>query len=273
MKNLSLAFVGGGNMTRCLLAGVLEADYQANKIWVCDPNPEKLQSLTHQYGVHVTDVNQEAIANAEVIVFAVKPQNMQAAVMQAAAQIRQKKPLIISVAAGVTTAAIQNWLGFTTAVIRCIPNTPAMVGSGATGLYANEEASEEQRQIAESLLRSVGIILWLETEAQLNTVTALSGSGPAYFFLVMESLQQAAEEAGLSSQQAKLLTIQTALGSARLALETEHALTELRDQVTSPGGTTEQGVAVLEAGGLAELFAKALQAARQRAIELSNGYS
>lgn len=272
MKLVTVAFIGGGNMAHSLIGGLLKIGYPATKIWVSDPNPEKLYDLATQYGVHTTDNNQELLAKAEVVVFAVKPQNMQQAVFNAASKIQTNKPLLISIAAGITIQAIQSWLGVELPIIRCMPNTPAIVGSGATALFANSATAAEQKEIAESLMRSVGLTVWLNEEEQLNTVTALSGSGPAYFFLVMEALQQAAEQAGLSKQQARLLTVQTALGSARLALESELSISELRANVTSKGGTTERGVQVLESGSLTELFTKALQAAQQRAIELSKSY-
>lgn len=265
MKSVTVAFIGGGNMACSLIGGLLRTGYQPNKIWVSDPHREKLEKLAAQYNIHTTEHNSEALAQAEVVVFAVKPQNMQQVVTAAAAIVKAKKSLIISIAAGITISTIQTWLDFDAAIIRCMPNTPAMVSSGATALYANLHTHEEQKEIAESLMRSVGLAVWLEHEQQLNVVTALSGSGPAYFFIVMEALQQAAEELGLTHQQARLLTVQTALGAARLALETEQSIAELRSSVTSQGGTTEQGVQVLQDGGIHELFAKALQAAESKA--------
>lgn len=272
MKSVTVAFIGGGNMTSSLIGGLLQTGYQPNKVWVSDPHQEKLVKLATQYKIHTSEHNSEALAQADVVVFAVKPQNMRQAVTAAATLLKAKKPLIISIAAGITVEAIQSWLDFEAAIIRCMPNVPAMVGSGATALYADVHTHQAQKEIAESLMRSVGLAVWVDNEKQLNVVTALSGSGPAYFFLVMEALQKAAEESGLTHQQARLLTVQTALGAARLALETEQAITELRDSVTSKGGTTEQGVKVLQEGRVSELFAKALQAAEHRAVEMSKDF-
>lgn len=272
MKSVTIAFIGGGNMTHSLVGGLVLSGYQAERIWVCDPHTEKLQNLAANYNIQTTQLSEEAIAQAEVVVFAVKPQALQQAVTQLASRLANTKPLLISVAAGVTTAALQTWLGFETAIIRCMPNTPAIVGSGASALYANRYVNQKQKEIAESIIRSVGLAIWLEQEEQLNTVTALSGSGPAYFLLVMEALQEAAEHAGLTRQQAKLLTVQTALGTARLALETDQPISELRKNVTSRGGTTERGLHVLQENNIESIFAKALQAARQRAVELSQQF-
>jgi pyrroline-5-carboxylate reductase len=273
MQSATIAFIGGGNMAHGLIGGLVHANYPAEQIWVCDPNAAKLQALDERYGVHTAKDNEQAAGHAEVVVLAVKPNSLQHVLNQLSPIIMTKKPLLISLAAGVTLATMQKWLGFDTAMIRCMPNIPAIVGSGATALYANSMADTTQCEMAESIMRSVGLTVWLNAEAQLDSVTALSGSGPAYFFLVIEALQLAAEQAGLSPQQARLLTIQTALGSARLALETEQPLSLLRQQVTSKGGTTEQGIAVLQAGNLAELFNKAVQAAKQRAIEISQEFS
>ncbi len=272
MKSVTVAFIGGGNMACSLIGGLLHTGYQPNKVWVSDPHEEKLAKLATQYKIHTTQHNSEALTQADVVVFAVKPQNMRQAVTAAATIIRAKKPLIISIAAGITVSAIQSWLDFELPIIRCMPNIPAMVGSGATALYADVHTQQAQKEIAESLMRSVGLAIWVEHEQQLNVVTALSGSGPAYFFLVMEALQQAAETLGLTHQQARLLTVQTALGAARLALETEQPITELRDSVTSKGGTTEQGVKVLQENNVPELFAKALQAAKYKAVEMSKSF-
>lgn len=272
MKDTTIAFIGGGNMAHSLIAGLLKDGYPVDKIWVSEPDSKKAQDLANRYSINVTMLNEHAVADAQVVILAVKPQHMQQVTQDIADKVSAKKPLIISIAAGIAITTLQNWLDKDTAIIRCMPNTPAMVGSGATALYANAVTTEAQRQTAESILRSVGLTVWLTDEEQMNAVTALSGSGPAYFFLVMEALQQAAEQEGLTSQQARLLTVQTALGAARLALETAQPIAELRCNVTSPGGTTAQGIQVLQAGKLEELFSKALQAAKQRAIALSQEF-
>jgi len=183
--------------------------------------------------------------------------------------VQQQKPLIISIAACVREPDINRWLGGDIAIVRTMPNTPAMVQSGATALIANAAVTEEQRELAETIMRAVGLTLWLEDESQLDAVTALSGSGPAYFFLVMEAMEHAGRELGLSGQTARLLTMQTAFGAAKMALESSDNAAILRERVTSPGGTTEKALEVLENGKLRELFDQALKAACERSHELA----
>jgi pyrroline-5-carboxylate reductase len=183
--------------------------------------------------------------------------------------VRQAQPLIVSIAAGVRTRNLLQWLGPDTAVVRAMPNTPALVRSGATALFPTARVSDDHRNLAESILRAVGLTLWVDREELMDAVTALSGSGPAYFFLVMEALQTAAVSAGLPRETADLLTLQTAFGAAKMALESEDDVALLRQRVTSPGGTTERALQVLEQGGLRSLFANAIEAARQRSEELA----
>jgi pyrroline-5-carboxylate reductase len=183
---------------------------------------------------------------------------------------QQKKPLIVSIAAGVRIEPMERWLGGAVPLVRVMPNTPALVGSGASALFANPRVSKAQRDLAESILRTVGITVWLPKEDLLDVVTALSGSGPAYFFLVMEALERAAIAQGLESSIARLLTLETAFGAAKMALEGGTEPDELRRRVTSPGGTTERGIAVLREGAIEQLFADAVEAATQRARELAD---
>jgi pyrroline-5-carboxylate reductase len=183
--------------------------------------------------------------------------------------VSQQQPLVISIAAGIPAATLGNWLGKSIAIVRTMPNTPAMVQSGATALYANANVSEDQRSTAESILRAVGIAIWVEDEAQMDAVTALSGSGPAYFFLFMEALQAAGQELGLPESTAQLLALQTAFGAAKMALESNEDAATLRRQVTSPGGTTEYAIRTFQEGGLEALVSKALLAAADRSRELA----
>ena len=198
-----------------------------------------------------------------------KPQVLRTVAEDLAATVQQRHPLVVSIAAGVKVATLQRWLGGTTPVVRTMPNTPAMVQTGATALFASPAVSEQQRNHAETLMRAVGLTLWLDTEDQMDAVTALSGSGPAYFFLFMEALAAAGTGLGLKAQTAQLLTLQTALGAARMAMESRDDPATLRARVTSPGGTTERAVATFEQGELGKLVARALEAARDRSIELS----
>jgi pyrroline-5-carboxylate reductase len=182
----------------------------------------------------------------------------------------ERRPLVISIAAGVREQDLRNWLGGDTALVRTMPNTPAMIQTGASVLHAGPGVSAEEKDLAESILRAVGLTRWVDDEALMDAVTALSGSGPAYFFLVMEALEAAGTELGLPQETARLLTLQTALGAARMAMESSEGAGTLRQRVTSPGGTTERALQTLEDGGLRQLFQQALQDARDRSVELSN---
>jgi pyrroline-5-carboxylate reductase len=264
-----IAFIGAGNMGGSLIGGLINDGHPAAKIWACDPSEERLLQLRDTYQINISDNNNKAIQAADVVIFAVKPQLFAGIAKACAAVIQDKKPLVISIAAGIREESIQQWLGGDTAIVRTMPNTPALVGCGATALFANKYVNPDRHALAESILRAVGIIVWVDKEEMMDTVTALSGSGPAYFFLMMESLQQAAEQQGLSSDNARLLTLQTALGAARMAIESGKPLDELRHNVTSPGGTTEKAVSVLEDNNIRGLFTKALQAAKQRSEELA----
>jgi len=269
MNNSIITFIGAGNMASSLIGGLISKGYCPMHIWASDPNQEKLQSLQQQFGINTSTDNHQAVAEAKVVIFAVKPQAFASVAQGLANAIQQKRPLILSVAAGIDLDHLQQWLGQDAAIVRCMPNTPSSIGYGAAGMYANKLVTDEQRQQAKQIMEAVGRAVWLEKEELINIVTALSGSGPAYFFLMMEAMVQAAQQLGLSAEIAQMLTVQTALGAAKMAGQEATDLIKLRQQVTSPGGTTEQAVEVLVAGGLAELFAKALAKATQRAIELS----
>ena len=269
MKHTTLAFIGAGNMSRSLIAGLINNGYAADAIVVADPNSESLQHFADNYGVRTFSDNLAALAVAEIIITAVKPQQMQIVCKQLATQWSADK-LLVSIAAGIRLEAIERWLAQpNAAVVRAMPNTPSMVQAGATGLCANRHVSTTQHEQAESILRAVGVALWVNDEALLDTVTALSGSGPAYFFLVMEAMQNAAIAMGLDDETARLLTLETAFGAAKMALESDESVSVLRQRVTSPGGTTERAIAQFETGNLRGLFANALRAAADRADEMA----
>jgi len=270
VKKSTIAFIGAGNMGRSLISGLISDGYDPKKIWASNPSVEKLNNLKQQFGIQITQENVEAAKQADILVFCVKPQILPTVLKEVSETVKEQKVLVISIAAGVREIAIQNSLGGEIPIVRCMPNTPAMLGSGATGLYANRFVSDAQRSLAESIMRAVGITVWLEQEADLDIVTALSGSGPAYLFLVMEAMQEAGEKMGLSKDKAHLLTIQTVLGAAQMAMQSEFDVSTLREQVTSPGGTTESALKILEEGNIRELFSKALQAAQKRSTELAD---
>lgn len=271
MKDIPIAFIGGGNMARSLIGGLVAGGHNPDHIWVAEPDASQREFLRGRYGVHTGIDNPEIAARAEVIVLAVKPQLLQDVARRLASAIQIRQPLVISIAAGVREPDLRRWLGGgSPALVRTMPNTPALVGSAASALFANEFVSEERRQLAESLLRAVGVTVWVDDESLLDAVTALSGSGPAYFFLVMEALERAALDLGLDADVARLLTLQTAFGAAKMALESVESPATLRVRVTSPGGTTERALAILREGGVESLLAKALESARQRARELGD---
>lgn len=271
MKNIPIAFIGGGNMARSLIGGLVAGGHEPDRIWVAEPDIGQRELLHGRHGVRTGSDNLAIAAEAEVIVLAVKPQILQGVARQLAPVVQARRPLVISVAAGVREPDLRRWLGGgSLALVRTMPNTPALVGSAASALFANEFVSEERRQLAESLLRAVGVTVWVGDESLLDAVTALSGSGPAYFFLIMEALERTALDLGLDADNARLLTLQTAFGAAKMALESVESPAILRARVTSPGGTTERALSILREGGLETLLAQALEAARSRARELGD---
>ncbi len=266
--NHKIGFIGGGNMARSLVGGLVTAGYPAEALCVADPNESIRNALATDFNINTTHDNQYILDQYDVVVLAVKPQVMQE--VASSIQIGPKhRPLILSVAAGIRTASLTNWLGVEAAIVRAMPNTPALVQSAATGLFANSHVTPKQRDLAESIMRAAGLVQWVDDETLMDTVTALSGSGPAYLFLMMEAMEKAAQKLGLPAETARLLTVQTAFGAAKLALEVEEDPALLRENVTSPGGTTERAIQVLRQEGLEDIFYKALTAARDRAQELA----
>ncbi|MTW20290.1 pyrroline-5-carboxylate reductase [Allochromatium palmeri] len=273
MTTANIRFIGGGNMATSLIAGLIADGYAPHAIQVSDPSPERRQSLQASLGVRALASNAEALAEAETLVLCIKPQLAAAVCAELAPLLANHRPLIVSVMAGVPEQTIQRWLGAPLPIVRAMPNTPAMVQTGAIGLHASPEVDTEGRNRAETILRAVGLVRWVDEEAQIDAVTAISGSGPAYFFLFMEALEQAAIELGLDGETARLLTIQTALGAAKMAMESDAPPSRLREQVTSPGGTTERALAVFDEADLRALVERAARAARDRAVELSKTLS
>lgn len=273
MKTQNISFIGGGNMARSLTGGLIADGRDPNSIWVTDINPQPLEQLHGRLGVNIATSNTAAVEQAEIVILAIKPQVMHDVALEIRDVVQSRKPLIISIAAGIREQDLNQWLGGNLAIVRTMPNTPALVQAGATGLYANPQVSAQQRNAAETIMRAVGMTLWLDEEPLMDVVTALSGSGPAYFFLVMEALEAAAIRLGLPAEAARLLTQQTAFGAAKMALETPEDVATLRVRVTSPGGTTEQALKVFEEGGLRELIDKAVEAATRRSAELATYFA
>ena len=269
MSTPHIAFVGAGNMASSIIGGLLESGHPASLISAADPFPDSLQRLQEMAPITACADNATAVADADVIIMAVKPQVMAAATDSIAAAVAANGALVISIAAGVTVAAMTARLGADAAIVRCMPNTPALLGGGASGLYGNSNVSAAQRGHAQAILDAVGITCWVDSEQALDAITALSGSGPAYFFLFMEAMIDAGCDLGLDRDTASTLAMQTGLGAARMALENDVELVELRRRVTSPGGTTERAVQQFEADGLRQLVNNAMDAAAQRAAEMA----
>ncbi len=269
MDSYRIGFIGGGNMARSLVGGLIAGGIDATRISVAEPDASKRDELSTRFGITTSQDNGTVASEVEVLVLAVKPQVMRQVVTGLAATLHEPAPLLISIAAGVRAASMLRWLGQPLALVRAMPNTPALVRSGATALYASPEVSEEQRSRAESIMRAVGQTLWIDDEGLMDAVTALSGSGPAYFFLFMEALEQAAMELGLPPEAARLLTLETAQGAARMALSSDEGPALLRKRVTSPGGTTEAALGAFAEGGFETLVTRAVRAACERSAELA----
>lgn len=268
MKEVTIGFIGAGNMASSLAGGLLAKGTNAKQIWMSDPSDAAKKAAKESLRVKVADSNEDLVNQCDVIVLAVKPQAMKTVTEPLAELAQKKNTLFISIAAGITIASMEEWLG-EIPIVRCMPNTPALVQTGATGLFANDRVSDEQKELAKSILSSVGMALWVNSEGTLDTVTAVSGSGPAYFFLVMEAMIEAGKELGLTEDEATQLTLQTALGSAQMAITSDDSAATLRKKVTSPGGTTEQALLTFEEGDLRGLFKSALTAAKVRSEELA----
>ncbi len=270
MNNIRrLAFIGGGNMAAALIGGLTKRGLSAERIVVADPSREQLERLVRDYGIHAAADNASAVTGAEVVILAVKPQLLRTVAHGLKESLERSKPLVISIAAGIPHAALSRWFGAHVPVVRTMPNRPALNGFGATGLYAPAGVGAANRALAEAIMAAVSATVWVEHESQMDTVTALSGSGPAYFFLFMEALEAAAHERGLPTEIAHKLTLETAFGAAQMARQSTDSLSTLREQVTSKGGTTAAALAVLDAAGLHAIVAHAVAAADRRSAELA----
>jgi pyrroline-5-carboxylate reductase len=269
-KRPLVGFIGAGNMARSLAGGLIANGWPASRVVLSDPEAGQRGAVGKLLKVRTYADNNEVAAQAGILVLAVKPQALPGVAKGIAAAVQKHRPLIVSIVAGIRIRDIQRWLGGNLAIVRTMPNTPALVSSGATGMHANEHTTDAMRAQAESILRAVGVTVWLEREDLIDAVTAVSGSGPAYFFLVMEALENAAIAEGLDAPTARLLTLETAFGAAKMALEGSEPPATLRQRVTSPGGTTERALNVMRERGLEKIFAEAVRAANQRARELAD---
>lgn len=267
-----VAFIGGGNMARSLIGGLTARGWRADQFIVADPVPAQLETLRSLYGVGIASDNKSAARAADVIILAVKPQEMRAVMTEIKDTLhRGAGPLLISIAAGIRASDIQRWTDGAP-VVRCMPNRPALHGCGITGLYATADVPAAARRLAEQILSAVGESLWLERETDMDTVTAISGSGPAYFFLLIEMLEEAGRSLGLPPHVSRKLATATAYGSGTMARDAIESPATLRQQVTSSGGTTEAAVAHLEANDVRAIFTAAIAAAARRSAQLADEF-
>ncbi|GAB2866867.1 pyrroline-5-carboxylate reductase [Pseudoduganella ginsengisoli] len=270
---MKIAFIGGGNMAAALIAGLAGKLTAGANIHVVDPNPASLEKLARDYGVTVAGAAGAPVSAADVLVLAVKPQIMHEVTQQLlpllqAAQQAGRTPLVLSIAAGIRAADLSRWLGGYAAIVRTMPNTPALIGMGVTGMVASSGVTEQQRDAADRILRAVGDTVWIDDESKIDAVTAVSGSGPAYVFYFIEAMQQAAEELGLTAEQGKQLAMATFTGAAQLAVQSADPVGVLREKVTSKGGTTYAALTSMEAQGVKAAIVTAVKAAAARGKEL-----
>ena len=270
MTQSNITFIGAGNMAQSLIRGLIADGYSPSKIFASSPMADQIAVLNQSLGIHTLSDNLSAAKQSDILVICVKPKDIKQVARELAELPEIRTKLIISIVAGVRINDIDHWLGHQCSIIRAMPNTPAMLSNGATGLLANDLCQTAHRDIAESIMRAVGVTVWLKNEGELDTVTALSGSGPAYFFFIMEAMEKAAIAEGLSEEAAHLLTTQTALGAAHMAMQSPSSIASLREQVTSKGGTTEKALKVLTDAKVETHVINAILAAKQRANEIAD---
>lgn len=271
MRNdLRIAFIGGGNMATALIGGLAGKLTAGANIHVVDINADALEKLRRQFGVSASSHIDDAVARCDVIVLAVKPQQMKGVIAELRPHVSSQ--LILSIAAGIRAADLSRWLNGHRAIVRTMPNTPALIGKGTTGMAALDGVSGEQRAAADAILRAVGETVWLDDESLIDPVTAVSGSGPAYVFYFIEAMQQAAREMGLSEEQGTQLAIATFVGASQLAAQSSEPVSVLRERVTSKGGTTYAALTAMEQSGVKEAIVKAMKAAAARGKELGEEF-
>ena len=263
-----ICFVGAGNMANAIIGGLVQKGFAASNIIASAPSEEHLEQIKRNWGVTTSSDNGSAVAHADIVVLSVKPQVLKQVCEELAPDLAHR-PLIISIAAGIELKSLNQWLGEDQAIVRCMPNTPAQVLKGACGLFSNQYVSEEDKILSTELFSGIGIVEWLSDESQMHSVTALSGSGPAYIFLMIEAMEAAAINQGIKAETARKLAAQTVLGAAQMVLDSDISPAQLKKNVMSPGGTTERAIHVFEQSDLKGIVDKAMQAAADRSEELA----
>ena len=269
-KSPTIGFIGGGNMARSLIGGLVANGYDHNCICVSDPSADAKNFIAQHYRVNISETNQQVVAASDTVVLAVKPQVVPKVLSDLSDSLQSKQPLLISIAAGIRLSDLEHQIGGSLAISRVMPNTPALIQKGVSALYANSRVSDAQKLQVQTILSAVGKTVWLPNEDLLDAVTAISGSGPAYFFYLIESMEKAALELGLDSDTAHTLATETAVGAALLAAASDQCPATLRHQVTSPGGVTEAAIKVLETEDVGTSIVSAIRAGTQRSVEMSN---
>ena len=271
MSNDFIGFIGGGNMTRAIAAGLIEGKYPAQDLLIAEPAIEQRAALARDLpGVVIEESNDDVARRAGIVVLAVKPQVMRKVCEGLAPTVQKARPLIVSVAAGIRSVDIDAWLGGGLAIVRVMPNQPALLRLGASGLFANQRTTDEQKKRAMGILSAVGHVVSVDSDADIDSVTAISGTGPAYFYLLIDMMIKSAQKFGLDPQAARILTIETAKGAAAIADAEDETMQSLIDRVRSPGGTTTAAFESLEADHVRDIFARAFKAARERAVALAD---
>jgi pyrroline-5-carboxylate reductase len=267
-----IAFIGGGNMASSIIGGLVSSGWPASMIRVSDPVDSQRENLSQKFGVQCYEDNQLCIESADVVILAVKPQMLRQVVTPISSSLQDSTPLIISIVAGISSRDTMDWIGVNLPFIRVMPNTPALVNRGVSGLYATSSTSDSQRELAATLMKSVGEVVWVSQESLIDTVTGVSGSGPAYFFKLMELMIAEAEANGLDAESAQTLVVETAAGAAALMQQSALRPAELRRQVTSPGGTTNAGIQFMEQAGIEQAVRGGVRAAVLRSAELAEEF-
>ena len=268
----SIVFIGGGNMASCLIGGMIAQGVSSKEITVSEPKQDNRDDLATRFGVCVTDNNKTAVIGAEIVVLAVKPQIMRRVSLDLASNL-DSKTVVVSIAAGISISALQTWLGQSIPIVRAMPNTPSLVLTGATGLYSNQLTQQAQKDAVRNIFEAVGYSCWVDSERLIDSVIAVSGSGPAYFFRIIEIMTSIGQELGLSQELAANLARQTALGAAQMASQSDLSPSQLREQVTSPGGTTERALATFQSEDLESSFRRAMNSACERSREMGRNFS
>ena len=269
MTHKTIAFIGAGNMAASIIGGLVQNGWPGDRIIGTGRTQKKLDKLQQRFGIQVTTNNHQAVGKADVVMLGVKPQEMKALLEDLSPSLDSRQHLLISFVTGITMSSLEQWTSREFAIIRSMPNTPCLLQAGVTGLIANEQVSAQQTSLTDSIFRATGITEWVANEELIDAIIAVSGSGPAYFFLFMEAMKKTGIELGFDEATAERLTIQTALGAARMAQEEAVDIAELRRSVTSPKGTTEQAINTFRQGELPELVNKAMKAAVCRAKKMS----